>query len=124
MEYNAQYRTNHKNEIKIYEKKRTHSLNTRYKTGKWRANKIKREFSISFKDWIIIIRKGCHYCGKSLQIGCGISLDRIDNSKGYNLKNVLPCCTRDNMGRGNRFTVKEWEVMVKAYVKYKAKNLC
>jgi len=38
-------------------------------------------------------RKPCFYCGDSIAT---IGLDRIDNEEGYNIENVVPCCTKCN----------------------------
>lgn len=58
-------------------------------------------------QWIIdnIFDKGCIYCGETdwRKLGC----DRIDNKKGHTKDNVVPCCTRCNKLRSNKFTVDE-----------------
>jgi len=52
-------------------------------------------------DEIVIakfIELGCIYCGeKDLRI----TLDRIDNDRGYTMDNVKPACIRCNYARGN-----------------------
>lgn len=58
-------------------------------------------------QWIIdnIFDKGCIYCGETdwRKLGC----DRIDNTKPHTKDNVVPCCTRCNKLRSNKFTVDE-----------------
>lgn len=50
----------------------------------------------------------CYSCdikqNESLSV---LGLDRIDNLKGHLKDNVLPCCTKCNRTRGDRFTVEE-----------------
>lgn len=58
-------------------------------------------------QWIVdnIFDKGCIYCGETdwRKLGC----DRIDNTKPHTKDNVVPCCTRCNKLRSNKFTVDE-----------------
>lgn len=88
-------------------------------------------FKLTKNQFKILTQKNCHYCNcKPIQISqVGTNkgtylyngLDRIDNSKGYTLDNVLPCCKRDNWLRNNEFTVKETEIMVKALESFRRK---
>ena len=58
------------------------------------------------KNWIV--DNGfteCIYCGETDWRKLG--LDRINNSKPHTEDNVVPCCRRCNIIRGNRFTVDE-----------------
>lgn len=56
----------------------------------------------------------CHYCGKAIvwrphYAGKGgWQLDRKDPLRGYDVGNVVVCCKRCNMGKGNSFTYDEW----------------
>jgi hypothetical protein len=53
-----------------------------------------------------LISTGCRYCGvtqRELRIG----LDRLDNMRGHLKSNVIPCCTRCNIVRGN-MPYKAW----------------
>jgi hypothetical protein len=53
-------------------------------------------------DWVKsnITNKPCSYCGTTDNIGC----DRLDNTKGHTIDNVIPSCKLCNSIRGNRFT--------------------
>lgn len=51
----------------------------------------------------IVNTYGCLYCGFVGFIGA----DRIDNSKGHTLDNILPCCDFCNIARSDHFTVEE-----------------
>jgi hypothetical protein len=112
------YYHNHKETIK---EKRTSDLNYKYYTAKSHAKATCRTFNISKKTYIEILSKGCYYCGKPIvEYGCG--LDRIDNEKGYYKNNVLPCCSRDNHIRSNRFTIEETKAMVLALEIHRSQN--
>jgi hypothetical protein len=60
----------------------------------------------------------CSYCGGPLPTA-GAGLDRLDNSKGYDLDNVVPCCGDCNRLRGDRLTPEETRVAVQAIQQYR-----
>lgn len=69
-----------------------------------------RLFTLSKEEYLTLYHLPCHYCNNILCgniIKKGVSLDRIDNSRGYELDNVLPCGTFCNRTRGDRLTVQE-----------------
>jgi hypothetical protein len=72
----------------------------------YRNNDNRRGYENNLKkDWFIsnILSKPCHYCNSTDRIGS----DRIINSKGHTMDNVVPCCYNCNVLRGDRFTVAE-----------------
>ncbi len=65
---------------------------TSYKSG---AKQRGLEFSLTKEQFESYWKKPCFYCGDKIET---IGLDRIDNSKGYTLDNIVPCCkTCNNM---------------------------
>jgi hypothetical protein len=62
-----------------------------YKNGALRRN---HEFTLTVEEFTEFWQKGCYYCGTIIET---IGLDRKDNSKGYNIDNVLACCATCNM---------------------------
>jgi hypothetical protein len=96
------------------------TLKVRYSFSKLRAKNRGLDFNLTFNDYTILLNKPCFYCLESLS-HTGVGLDRIDNSKGYQLDNVLPCCGRCNTSRRDNFTVEEWKVMVTAFLEFKRK---
>lgn len=55
-----------------------------------------------------IIRTGkCVYCGDT----CNIGLDRIDNNRGHEIGNVVPCCYDCNVARSNNFSMEEMKLI-------------
>ncbi len=53
----------------------------------------KKGFALTRNEFLSFWQKPCHYCGSDIST---IGLDRIDNNKGYELSNVVPCCDRCN----------------------------
>ena len=78
----------------------------------------KRKIDIRYEDFVKFCDiKTCHYCEAPVlwkeysyagYSGAAYNLDRKDNSLGYLLSNVVVCCTRCNISKGNRFTYEEW----------------
>ena len=91
-----------------------------YRSHKSSANRGIRKFQpLSYNDWFSIVFLPCHYCGqidirnkytapslyKKLVHKTRIEeseikingVDRIDSSKGYELDNCVPCCSKCNI---------------------------
>jgi transcription elongation factor Elf1 len=78
------------------------------------------EFNISFDEFKkAILSSECHYCNTALvynkhsrEWGKGLTrahqLDRKDNTKGYTLDNVVPCCWTCNRLKSDAFTYEEF----------------
>lgn len=88
------------------------SFNGLYHRYKSRAKVIKQEFLINKEDFRRLTSSSCHYCGVAPERECLIGskktcngyykyngLDRVDNSKGYTLHNVVPCCEMCNKAK-------------------------
>lgn len=70
----------------------------------------KRGLEFDLEEAIIakFIVNGCVYCGeKNLRI----TLDRIDNAKGYKMDNIKPACIRCNYARGN-MPYSAWKYLI------------
>ncbi len=61
------------------------------KYGQYYRNAKNRnlEFRLTKKEFLSFWEKDCYYCGKQVQ---GVGIDRLDNKKGYTLKNCVVCC--------------------------------
>ena len=111
------YREN--NRLKHY------TINGKYNNLKSCSAKRKKQgreigLSITLEEYAELMKNNCHYCNKTLiDEKSGGSLDRIDNSKGYHLDNVLPCCKVCNQVRGDNLTVEETEVVIKALLEFR-----
>ena len=79
-------------------------------------------FDLTEKQFAELIKKDCHYCGAkpnnvAKQKKCNGTyiyngLDRIDNTKGYTLDNVVPCCINCNMAKNTQI-IEEFNEWIK-----------
>lgn len=60
---------------------------TRYKRGAERRGLI---FNITYEEFLNHWQSPCKYCNDPIDT---VGLDRIDNSLGYTLDNIVDCCT-------------------------------
>jgi len=84
-----------------------------------RKNKVSVEISRDdFVEWYNKQEQRCYYCQRTLQeyLESGdslnrnfkkLSIDRLDNNKGYKLGNIVISCMRCNFIKGDYFTEKE-----------------
>ena len=93
-------------------------FNVLYNKYVWGATgKRNFEWSISKEQFRHLTKQNCQYCGcepsreQTAQYCNGTyiynGLDRVDNSKGYTIDNVVPCCTTCNLAKVG-MTVKEF----------------
>lgn len=83
----------------------------------------KLECSLTVPEYAEIIKSNCYYCGCNIfNSSYGYGLDRIDNSKGYEINNVLPCCGECNKLRMDRLSVEETIEVVKLLKKLRNKD--
>lgn len=80
------------------------------------AKKSGRVWEISRENYEKLRNLKCHYCEGPLP-ETGVGLDRLDNTRGYQLNNVVPCCTLCNMARRNQFTPGEMKTFIGPAIK-------
>jgi hypothetical protein len=88
--------------------------------------------NLIIEDFIRIATQNCYYCGKSVEKTYNAfknsnieysknngdfsynGLDRIDNNKGHNLDNVVPCCFQCNRAKStyNIEEFREWVINI------------
>ena len=92
-------------------KKGEAELNRIYRGYAVSAKRRKRSFPISKEEFRLITKQNCYYCGTkpekrrvsstAIKKGvngayCGNGIDRVDNNKGYEKTNLVPCCSSCN----------------------------
>jgi hypothetical protein len=76
-----------------------------------------RSSDITVEFMIDLIQKPCAYCGDTEDPrGC----DRIDNSRGHLMDNVVPACKACNCARQGHFTHEEGMILGRAIARIKA----
>lgn len=71
------------------------------------------EWALTFKQAVDIMTQDCHYCGDPPSFVTEKhwprplngtftrnGIDRVDNTRGYTLDNVVPCCRQCNSAKG------------------------
>ena len=96
-------------------------LRQRYSQYKKGASSRNYSFDLTYEEFKRIVLKDCWYCGAPPATRKRIShktgrpklvipnsgIDRIDNSQGYHILNVVPCCSRCNRAK-NTMTQQEF----------------
>lgn len=118
-EYFKKYHRKHKRIMRKQRKEYLKTVAGRFAQGKGSSKARELEWSISLEDYSLLLNQSCYYCGRKLATIKGVSLDRIDNQKGYSKDNVLPSCGICNIIRSNILTVAETKVAMEAILKFR-----
>lgn len=78
-----------------------------------RRGKLKKSWTLTFEQYASLRAKPCHYCGFPLP-ETGLGLDRLDHHGGYEIGNVVPCCTECNLIKGAILSVEEMSLLGKS----------
>lgn len=124
-QYNKEYYMTNLEKLTQYrhrhEQKKT--LKSRFRTAKGSAKKRNLEFILTFDQYSIEVIKPCYYCAdyfKGNEIGTGVGLDRVNNSKGYIIENVVPCCAHCNYLKSDIYSVEQTKAMIKTLIDMKS----
>ena len=80
------YRSTHKIAHNNYIRTAPRAKFNAYKAG---AKQRKLPFSLSFTEFLAFWQNPCYYCKDAIAV---IGIDRINNTLGYSLNNIVPCC--------------------------------
>jgi len=64
----------------------------------------------TYEEYKEVVNRPCTYCGLHGPVGA----DRLDNSLGHALENIIPACSTCNRIRSDQFTYKETMIIGKA----------
>lgn len=98
--------------------KKTHP----FQVSKARAERRGHVWALTKEEYEWITKSSCFYCDGALPTYYG-GLDRIDNSLGYTLHNVLPSCTSCNISRNDFYSVEEMKIMQLALKDFRNKKV-
>ncbi len=90
--------------ILLCRKKYNNQPKGRYVKYKVFAKRRNYSWKLTKEQFMSFWNKPCHYCGDKIN---GIGIDRVDNNKGYSLKNCVSCCGWCNVMKNN-YTTKEF----------------
>lgn len=77
--------------------------------------------TISLEAYISLIENPCYYCGGELP-SAGHGLDRIDNTLGYTIENVRPCCSNCNSAKLDLTEIEFKAWIINAYNNFASKD--
>lgn len=90
------------------------NISCRFVLGKRQAMRRKKEWLITIEEFKSIIANPCYYCNNKLgpptEIGTG--LDRLDNTKGYIISNIVSCCNFCNTIKSNKLSCSETKKVI------------
>ena len=76
------------------------------------------EWDLTFEQFMTFWQKPCYYCGEKIET---VGLDRVDNTKGYTINNIVSCCHKCNNWKKNNTQKKFIERCIKIANLYKDK---
>lgn len=99
---------------------------------KYRAKRQKHEWQLTKEQACVLLQQPCYYCGTEPNQGSRLSsthngafiyngLDRVDNSKGYIIDNVVSCCKICNVAK-NTQTLEEFKAWLRRAYEHFAKT--
>ena len=115
--YSKENNEKQKKRSKKYRNEKAYTPEYRYKQYKSSTLKTKRDFSLSYDEFLTLWQKDCTYCGDKIST---VGIDRVDSSVGYNLKNCVPCCFDCNGLKSNR-GLDKWLDKMEKILKFRGK---
>ncbi len=110
-----EYYQEHKDELNKKKKEYFQTLEGRYNSYKQGSKQRNVQFSLTFEQFAQFWQQPCGYCGDKIDT---IGLDRIDSSKGYEIKNVISCCWICNdmkKAKSQKDFIEQCEKIIKNY---------
>ncbi len=119
--YGKSWRENNKEYLKDYRSNLALDYSRRYKKAIRSAVKRNIEFLLTEKEYILEASKKCFYCQFNLGVPVKFctGLDRVDNSKPYEIGNVVSCCKTCNSIKGDFLSSEETIIAVNAILQFR-----
>lgn len=119
----AKYRLNNRERCNSWNRKFHDTPRGKFHIYKNTAKKRGIIFELSYEDFLKFFDQNCHYCGDKIVDYGGVGIDRVDNTKGYTLDNVVPCCRPCNVAKLD-YTAEEYvERCIKVAERHGVKNV-
>lgn len=93
LKYQREFHRRNKRKKHQYQKEYFQTKKGKYLWYKRIAKKRNISWQLTYKDFLTFWQKPCYYCRDKIKT---IGLDRIDNSRGYKMGNVVSCCWKCN----------------------------
>lgn len=113
-EYKEQHKKEYQKAYRERWKKIGKTVGTRYSVYKSTSKRRNIEFNLTKEQFVELWNKPCHYCGSDI---VGIGVDRVDNTIGYQVDNIVPCCSWCNRMKLN-FTEQDFLNKCKQIVEF------
>ena len=81
-----------------------------------------KTWTITKDQYEAIILNPCEYCKLPNNVGAGVGLDRLNNGIGYEIGNIVSCCSLCNYTRGDRLTPDEMREVGKIIAKIRIRR--
>jgi len=103
------HRQRNKERYSILDAKNKRQIKYRFRAAQLLAKRRDLNWSISIEEYSNLIKLSCNYCNNLFgkQVETGVGLDRLNNSLGYEISNVVSCCRNCNVLRSNLLTPEE-----------------
>jgi hypothetical protein len=115
--YGATHRAEHQEYLQSYWKK----PESRFKKARTAARHRGIDWLLSLEEFERVSSQPCYYCSNEFcnPVALGSGLDRLDNSKGYEMGNVVSCGKTCNTLKMNILTPEETKIAIKAILAYR-----
>jgi len=118
LESRAKYYEDNKDDILEKNKAWRQTFNGRLLSYKKAAKKRNISFNLTEEEIKSYWKEPCYYCGCEIHT---IGLDRIDSNIGYDLDNIVPCCSTCNTMKMN-LTVDDFMNHMLKIIKHRGKD--
>jgi len=98
-EYAKKYYQEHGEEMRSSMRKSGLTPHGKYLVYEKGAKKRGILFDLTEEQFLKLWQQPCFYCGADIMT---IGVDRVDNSRGYETDNIVPCCAMCNFIKGSR----------------------